>query len=92
MGRFGGNYNVNWQKNNHFELNAGGFLGIEKTTRYNSSYYQQLYNVPQREVSYYPFVFPIFNVGYRYQKPEGGFIFRANAGIISLGLSFGYAF
>ena len=80
------------KKNNHFELNAGGFLGIEKTTRYNSSYYQQLYNVPQREVSYYPFVFPIFNVGYRYQKPEGGFIFRANAGIISLGLSFGYAF
>ena len=38
------------------------------------------------------FIFPIFNVGYRYQKPGGGFIFRANAGIISLGLSFGYAF
>ena len=38
------------------------------------------------------FIFPIFNVGYRYQKPDGGFIFRANAGIISLGLSFGYAF
>ena len=44
------------------------------------------------EVFYYPFVFPIFNLGYRYQKPEGGFIFRANAGIISLGLSFGYVF
>ena len=38
------------------------------------------------------FLFPIFNVGYRLQKPEGGFIFRANAGIISLGLSIGYAF
>ena len=61
------------KKNNHFELNAGGFLGLEDT-----------YN--------YAFIFPIFNVGYRYQKPEGGFIFRANAGIISLGLSFGYAF
>ncbi len=38
------------------------------------------------------FISPIFNVGYRYMKPDGGFIFRANAGIISLGLSFGYAF
>jgi hypothetical protein len=56
--------------NNHFELNAGAFIGNEG----------------------YTFIFPIFNVGYRYQKPEGGFIFRANAGIISLGLSFGYAF
>ena len=61
------------KKNNHFELNAGGFLGFEDTD--NEA-----------------FIFPIFNVGYRYQKPEGGFIFRANAGIISLGLSFGYAF
>ena len=61
------------KKNNHFELNAGGFLGFEDT--YNEA-----------------FIFPIFNVGYRYQKPEGGFIFRANAGIISLGLSIGYAF
>ena len=71
------------KKNNHFELNAGGFLGIEKVKGVGSY---------QGEVFYYPFVFPIFNVGYRYQKPEGGFIFRANAGIISLGLSFGYAF
>ena len=38
------------------------------------------------------FPVPILNFGYRYQKPEGGFIFRANAGIISLGISFGYAF
>ena len=56
--------------NNHFELNAGAFIGNEG----------------------YTFIYPIFNVGYRFQKPGGGFIFRANAGIISLGLSFGYAF
>jgi hypothetical protein len=64
------------KKNNHFELNAGGFLGRVKLSDDDG----------------YPFMSPIFNVGYRYQKPEGGFIFRANAGIISLGLSFGYAF
>ena len=62
------------KKNNHFELNAGFFLGRVK------------YLVNPL------FISPIFNVGYRYQKPDGGFIFRANAGIISLGLSFGYAF
>ena len=56
--------------NNHFELNAGAFIG-------NGGY---------------TFIYPIFNVGYRFQKPDGGFIFRANAGIVSLGLSFGYAF
>ena len=58
------------KKNNHFELNAGAFIGNEG----------------------YTFIFPIFNIGYRFQKPEGGFIFRANAGFPSLGLSIGYAF
>ena len=38
------------------------------------------------------FIFPVFNVGYRYQKPNGGFIFRLNQGAESLGISFGYAF
>ena len=38
------------------------------------------------------FIFPIFNIGYRYQKPSGGFIFRANVGALSTGLSLGYAF
>ena len=66
------------KKNNHFELNAGGFLGLDCPC------------VIGKDGE--AFIFPIFNVGYRYQKPEGGFIFRANAGIISLGLSFGYAF
>ena len=67
------------KKNNHFELNAGGFLGTDG---------EGFLGIVDGEA----FIFPIFNVGYRYQKPEGGFIFRANAGITSLGLSFGYAF
>ena len=66
------------KKNNHFELNAGGFLVLDSA-----------WGNGKDGVA---FIFPIFNVGYRFQKPEGGFIFRANAGIISLGLSFGYAF
>lgn len=38
------------------------------------------------------FMHPLINIGYRYQKPKGGFIFRANVGIIGVGLSLGYAF
>ena len=74
------------KKNNHFELNGGCFLGRNSVYLYPNGVYEE------RVKSYYAFPVPIFNVGYRYQKPEGGFIFRANAGIISLGLSFGYAF
>lgn len=35
---------------------------------------------------------PMIDAGYRYQKPEGGLIFRAKAGIMGLGFGFGYAF
>ena len=78
-GGFGAITMLTGKKNNHFELNAGSFFG------YNAI---DWFEVDKDE----PFIFPIFNLGYRYQKPDGGFIFRANAGIISLGLSFGYAF
>ncbi len=62
-------------KNEHFELNLGAFVGYENEF-YNGGY----------------FLFPILNIGYRYQKPIGGFIFRINAGFPSLGISLGYAF
>jgi hypothetical protein len=44
--------------------------------------------------SYYSdsFVFPLLDLGYRYQKPAGGFIFRAKAGFLGIGLGLGYAF
>lgn len=38
------------------------------------------------------FAAPLFNIGYRYQKPKGGIIFRANTGILAVGISLGYAF
>ncbi|MDX1283768.1 MAG: hypothetical protein R3182_02085 [Draconibacterium sp.] len=38
------------------------------------------------------FVFPLIDFGYRYQKPEGGFIFRAKAGLLGVGIGLGYAF
>ena len=105
-GRLGGGYGVNYsdglfddklgwgglaaislltgENNNYFELNAGVFMGFDKDVNIDSDW--------NKTYTFERFMSPIFNVGYRYQKPDGGFIFRANAGIISLGLSIGYAF
>ena len=38
------------------------------------------------------FVLPLIDIGYRYQKPKGGFIFKAKAGILGIGIGLGYAF
>jgi hypothetical protein len=37
-------------------------------------------------------ILPSFDLGYRYQKPEGGFLFKAKAGVLGVGFGFGYAF
>jgi hypothetical protein len=36
--------------------------------------------------------FPAMTIGYRYQKPEGGFVFRAGIGFGSVDVSLGYSF
>lgn len=38
------------------------------------------------------FVLPLIDLGYRFQKPEGGFIFRAKAGVLGAGIGLGFAF
>lgn len=35
---------------------------------------------------------PLLDVGYRYQKPNGGFLFKAKVGILGVGIGLGYAF
>jgi len=67
------------KKNKHLEVNAGAFIGVDK-------YYGA------RGKKGDPFIFPILNIGYRYQKAGSGFIFRANVGFPSIGVSVGYAF
>jgi hypothetical protein len=37
-------------------------------------------------------VLPLIDVGYRFQKPQGGFIFKAKAGFLGIGIGLGYAF
>lgn len=44
--------------------------------------------------SYYSdtFVVPSLDLGYRFQKPGSGFIFKAKTGILGVGIGLGYAF
>lgn len=37
-------------------------------------------------------VAPLIDLGYRFQKPEGGFIFRGKIGMLGIGIGLGYAF
>ncbi len=36
--------------------------------------------------------YPLVNLGYRYQRPQGGFVWRAHVGTTGLGLGAGWAF
>jgi len=38
------------------------------------------------------FVLPSLDLGYRFQKPSGGILFKIKAGILGYGLGLGYAF
>ena len=76
------------KRNQYFEFNMGAFCGYnEERFNWHHNGSEWTYDTNLRA-----FLSPTLTAGYRYQKPEGGFIFRANAGIISLGLSIGYAF
>jgi hypothetical protein len=35
---------------------------------------------------------PFIDLGYRFQKPEGGVVFRGKVGILGVGVGFGFAF
>jgi len=40
-----------------------------------------------------PFILPLLDVGYRYQKPEGGLVFKVKAGVLGIfSVGLGYAF
>ncbi len=67
-------------KNNHFELDVGGRLSYMKGTL-NKYVFPNDYMVSL-----------VFNLGYRYQQPTGGIIFKALVGIDGVTLGVGYAF
>ncbi|TFH33515.1 MAG: hypothetical protein E4G95_09600 [Bacteroidia bacterium] len=64
--------------NHYFEASGGLFLGYETPPPAGGS------------GTYFPV--PLLDFGYRYQKPGKGFLFRAKAGILGIGVGLGYAF
>lgn len=65
------------KSHNHFEMNGGVFIASSDN-----------HDTGIRQVT----IFPLIDLGYRYQKPEGGLIFKAKAGFLGVGLGIGYAF
>lgn len=64
---------------NHFEFSTGVFMGSDDTGGGDGTASNS-------------FLIPIIDVGYRYHKSDGGWLFKAKAGISGIGVGLGYAF
>lgn len=76
---------VNGSGNHHFELATGIYLLSDNKQAVSN---EPLFSCEPRTKNHMAFV----DLGYRYQKPEGGIIFRAKVGLLGIGLGLGYAF
>lgn len=77
--------NVFGSGNHHFEVTAGA--------RYTFIKVRNVQTLPLPEDQEVPKIWPIINVGYRYQNPTGkGLMFRFFAGISGIGVGVGKAF
>lgn len=70
----------------HFEVSGGTFLGSFKNKDNGGALLGSCSENSGLKVR------PLIDLGYRFQKPESGFIFRAKVGIYGLGIGLGYAF
>jgi hypothetical protein len=80
---------ANWaylfgNRKHHLELNLG-VMGIQ------DKYHDQQLTKTELFFAQWDF-FPLLNAGYRFQKPEGGFMLRTGAGTELLYLGVGYSF
>jgi len=70
--------------NHHFEASGGAFIGTFKSKNNPSIFGSCLEPVTR--------TFPLIDVGYRFQKLDGGLVFRAKLGSQGLGLGVGVSF
>jgi hypothetical protein len=76
--------------NNHCEMNIGiAFLFNETATVYGFGYDPDGDTTVPSKIQGSIF---ICNIGYRYQKPQGGILFRTYIGFQGIGIGLGYAF
>jgi hypothetical protein len=85
----GNGVTINWaylfgHRKHHLELNLG-VLGIQ------DAYNDQLMTRTELFFAQWDF-FPLLNAGYRFQKPDGGFMLRTGVGTELLYLGVGYSF
>ena len=73
---------------------SGGSAAVTMLTGKNNNHFELNGGLFMGYDQYYNDVFylPILDFGYRYQKPAGGFLFKAKMGILGLGFGLGYAF
>ena len=88
-GRVGAGYGANLLI--HGAESCGGLGAITMLTGKKNNHFELNAGAFIIEEGIY-FTIPILNIGYRLQKPSGGFVFRANASLLGLGVSFRYAF
>lgn len=78
--------------NSNASTGFGGLAAVSMLTGKKRSHFEvdagaMLFTEGSRQ-----FVYPVVNLGYRYQNPEGGLLVKAHVGIISFGLGLGYSF
>ena len=69
------------KKSSHFEYSLGAHYFFDTDDNDEISYFSPS-----------SWIFPMLEAGYRYQKPDGGFIFRTGVGITGLYFGLGYGF
>lgn len=75
-GGLGGVTMLTGKKNHHLEVSGGVFMGSDSGMGMEDGF----------------FALPLLDVGYRFQKPEKGFVFRVKVGALGAGFGLGYAF
>jgi hypothetical protein len=82
---------ISGSMNNHFEADLGIAFLFKETVTVDALGYD-----PDEEAIPVPSKIKgsifIFNLGYRYQKPDGGILFRTYIGLQGIGIGLGYAF
>lgn len=73
---------------------AGGSASVSMITGKTNNHFELNGGIFIGYDQYYndPFYLPVLDLGYRYQKPDGGFLFKAKIGILGIGIGLGYAF
>lgn len=75
---------VTGKGNHHFEVYGGAFLGSFRNKK-DASILGACSSLGFQAI-------PLVDLGYRFQKPESGFFFRAKVGVLGIGIGLGHAF